>query len=886
MWRQVGRGLRSLVLRRATERDIADEVEHWLDQEIAELVARGVPPAEAKRRVRLAHGDAATVRERVGSYGWETAVEARWVDLRYAARRLRRSPGFTAVAVLTLGLGIGAATAIFGVVRPALLAPLAYPDPDRLVAVHDHTGDGAPAPVTFGSHVEIAQRHRSFDALAVLKPWRPTLTGAGEPVRLEGQRVSAGFLDVLGVSTALGPGFDPESDRVGGPDVVVLGDGLWRRRFGADSSIVGRAVRLDDRPFTVVGVMPPGFESVSASMVEAWAPLQYDASLPSFDGREWGHHLEMIGRLRAGVGVESARRDLTRIATSPLPELTRPGWANMVREATGLGLDVRPLAEAVTAEARPSLLALAGAVTLLLGIACVNVTNLLLARGARRRAELAMRAALGAPRGRLLAQLLTESLLLAAMGGALGVALAHAGVGALVALAPPDLPSLEAVGLDGAAFAFALGVTTLIGGVVGLVPALAPTAGRLRRGLAASSTRAAGGHLAIRRTLVVAEVALALVLLVGAGLVLRSLQRLFALPTGFDASGLVVMQVQTVGRRFDDDAETHRFFAQALEAVRDVPGVASVALSSQLPLSGDLDVYGVAFDDDLRPEGSDGDALRYAVSPGYAGTMGVPLLRGRFLHEGDVAGAPPSVVVSASFAASAFPGGDPIGRRVHVGRTDLPWFTIVGVVGDVKQISLDARRTDAVYVTPEQWYFTDRARWLVARATRDAAPLVPALERAIWSVDRDQPIVRVHTMDELVARSESKRRFALVVLEAFGLLALALAGLGLYGVLAGSVAERKRELGVRAALGASRERIQSLVVGQGMALTGLGVALGLVGAVLASEALATLLFGVSRLDPATYVGVVALLATVALIACWVPAWRAARVDPAGTLRSE
>jgi hypothetical protein len=266
--------------------------------------------------------------------------------------------------------------------------------------------------------------------------------------------------------------------------------------------------------------------------------------------------------------------------------------------------------------------------------------------------------------------------------------------------------------------------------------------------------------------------------------------------------------------------------------------------------------------------------------------MGVPLLRGRFLDEGDVAGAPPSVVVSASFAASAFPGGDPLGERVHVGRSDLPWFTIVGVVGDVKQTSLDALRTDAVYVSPEQWYFTDRALWLVVRATRGASLLVPAIERAIWSIDRDQPIVRVHVMDELVARSETRRRFALVVLEAFGTLALALAGLGLYGVLAGSVAERTRELGVRAALGASRERILSLVVRQGMALTGLGVALGLVGAALASEALATLLFGVSRLDPATYAGVVALLAAVALVACSVPAWRAARVDPAGTLRTE
>jgi putative ABC transport system permease protein len=720
-----------------------------------------------------------------------------------------------------------------------------------------------------------------FEALTVFKPWQPTATGVGEPVRLEGQRVSAAYFQVLGVATAFGPGFGASDDRVGGPDVVVLSDGLWRRRFAADSAIVGRQVRLDDRPFTVVGVMPRGFENVPRRLAEAWAPLQYDATLPSFDSREWGHHLDMLGRLRSGVRPDEARLELDGIAARPLPALQRPAWAAM-----GQGLAVRPLKEAATADARPLMLALFGAVVVLLGIACVNVTNLVLARGARRRGELAMRAALGAGRGRLVRQLLTESLLLAGLGGTVGLAVAYVGVGALVALGPPGLPRLEAIGIDGPAFVFALGVTTLIAVVVGLAPTLAPSRGDLHRGARAASRRTAGGYLSARRALVVAEVALALVLLVGAGLVLRSMQRLFAVPPGFDAAGVVVMQVQTVGARFGDDASVDRFYTQALDAARQAPGVAAAALTSQLPLSGDLEAFGVTFEDDARPSGEDGSAFRYAVSPGYFEAMRVPLVSGRRLDSGDVAGASPAVVISESFARRAYPGRDPVGQRMHVGRTDLPWYTVVGVVGDVKQASLEPGQTDAVYVTPAQWYFADRARWLVARAERDPAALVPSLERAIWSVDGDQPILRVQTMERLVIQSEAQRRFALIVLQTFALLALMLAGIGLYGVLSGSVTERMREIGVRSALGASRETIVAMVVRQGMTLTALGVALGLAGAVAASEALATLLFGVSRLDPLTYVAVVAVLATVSALACWVPAWRAARVDPVSTLRTE
>jgi putative ABC transport system permease protein len=419
---------------------------------------------------------------------------------------------------------------------------------------------------------------------------------------------------------------------------------------------------------------------------------------------------------------------------------------------------------------------------------------------------------------------------------------------------------------------------------VGLVPALGP-AGRDLRGAAQTASRRAGSrHQAARRALVVTEVALALVLLIGAGLVLRSMQRLFAVPPGFDTSDMLVMQVQAVG--FDDEASIHRFFEQALDAARQVAGVSDAALTNQLPLSGDFDTFGVTFEDDARPQGDSGSAFRYAVNPGYFEAMGIPLVSGRALDVGDVAGAPAAVVVSESFARGAYPDRDPIGQRLHIGRTDVPWYTIVGVVGDVKQASLEPGQTDAVYVTAAQWYFADRSRWIVTRAERDVAGLVLELKRAIWSVDGGQPIMRVQTMERLVARSEDQRRFALIVLEAFALVALMLAGIGLYGVLSGSVNERMREIGVRAALGASREDILAMVVRQGMALTALGVVIGVAAAVAASEALVTLLFDVSRVDPLTYVAVVSMLILVAGAASAGPAWRAARADPTRTLRMD
>ena len=813
------------------------------------------------------------------TYRWEDDVVQ---DIRFGVRMLLKKPGFTLIAVFTLALGIGASTAIFSAVNPILFEPLPYPNADRVTTIWDFGPDGAHLYVTFGTYRELVERSRSFDEMAVMKPWQPTLTGATEPERVDGQRVSASYFRALGVLPAMGRDFEASEDQVRGSKVVILSDELWRRRFGGDGEIVGREIRLDDNSYTVIGVMPSAFENVLAPAAELWSPLQYDKSLPP-QRREWGHHLRMVGRLHLGVGTDQAKREINTIAQTPVPEFSRPPHASL-----GRGLIVNSLQDDVTSGVKPALLAVLGAVLLVLAIACVNVTNLLLARGAQRRGEFAMRAALGAPRTRLIRQLLTESLLLAVLGGAVGMMVAEIGVRGLVALSPPGLPRVGAIRLDGGVFAFALGITTLIGLLVGLVPALHASRSDLQTWLQRNSRSGAGGHQLMRRTLVVAEVALALVLLVSAALLLNSLQRLFAIDPGFDTAHLLTMQVQTSGPRFDADT-THRFFTQALEAVRQVPGVTAAAFTSQLPLSGELDDgYGVHFESSPtgNPEADNG-AFRYAVSPGYFETMALPLRRGRPLNAHDLADTPPAVLISESLAKSKFPGEDPIGQRLRIGPNDGPWFTIVGVVGNVKQTSLTVSQSDAVYITNEQWrLFPDKALWLAVRARGDATALAPVIRNAIWSVDKDQPIVRVAMMDDLLAKSAAERRFALILFETFGLAALVLAAIGIYGVLSGSVTERTREIGVRLALGAQRRDVLGMILRHGLKLTLSGVGIGLLAALAVTRLLNTLLYGVSATDPLIFGGVAVLLIVVALFACYLPARRATKVDPLVALRHE
>lgn len=892
--KEIRQRLARLKLAPAREAEIVEELAQHLDDRYQEFLADGTSGADAERLTlaelsedELFGRELQTVEHKtppepivIGTNRRINMVTDVWKDLRFGIRMLLKRPGFTAIAVIILALGIGASAAIFSAVNPILFESLPYPDAGQIVTITDDFGTiDSSVGVTFGNYYELVGRSRSFTAIAVARPWQPAMTGSAEPERLEGQRVSASYFDVLGVSPTLGLNFNPSDDRPNGPNLVIISEGLWQRRFNGEGAIIGRQITLNDSSFTVIGVMPRAFENVLAPKVEVWSLLRYDTSLPSFEGREWGHHLRMVGRLKPGVGTDQARSELNTIAHTPLPEFSRPPHASLES-----GLLLSSLQDQVTRGVKPALMAVLGAVFLLLLIACVNVTNLLLARGANRRGEFAMRIALGAGRGRMIRQLLTESLLLAMMGGVLGLLVAVFGVRALVTLSPIELPRMASIGVDGIVFAFAFGVTTLIGLGVGLIPALHAGRGDLNVKLQQSSRRTAGGHQWMRRTLVIAEVSLALVLLVGAGLLFRSLSRLFAIDPGFDTSQLLTMQVQASGSRFDDE-KTHRFFAQSLEAVRQLPGVSAASFSSQLPLSGDLeDGYGVHFES--NPEDNRG-AFRYAVSPGYLETMGIPLRRGRLLNAYDTANTPPVVLISESLARSKFQDQDPIGQRLRLGANDGPWSTIVGVVGDVKQTSLTVSQTNAVYMTTDQWrLFADRALWLVVRARGDSAELVPAIRQAIWSVDKDQPIVRAATMDHLLAASAAERRFALILFEVFGFVALVLVAIGLYGVLSASVSERIREIGVRLALGAQRRDVLYLILRQGLTLTLAGVSVGLLASWAVTRLLTNLLFDVSATDPLVFAGVTFLLIVVALLACYVPARKAMKVDPLVILRYE
>jgi putative ABC transport system permease protein len=874
--RHIMRGLRVLIKRRVADQDLADEAQHYLEQATEEYIARGFSPEEARRAARLECGNVSSIRDEVREHGWENVIETFVADLRYATRQLRAMPGFTALTVFILALGIGATTAIFSAVNPILFKSLPYPEASRIMTIWGLRRDGSLNEGAFGAFHEISQRTHSFETLAAIRSWLPTITSEDEPERFKGQRVSADYFRVVGVAPSIGRDFRADEDKPNGSNVAVLSDALWRRRFSSNPAIVGTDITLDGNIYSVIGIMPATFENVAAPDAEIWTTLQYDLS----QGRAWGHHLRLLGRLRTGASMDQASQELNAL----WPALLKEHPKELFNEA----LVVSSLQDHVTAGVRPALLAIMASVVLLLVIASLNVTSLLLARGARRQGEFAVRASLGAGRTRLIRQLLTESLLLAAIGGALGIVIAKTGILTLIALSPPGLPRVASIGMDSSVLAFSIGVTMLVGLALGLCPALQAARHGLQAGLQQDARRVTGGHRPMRSALVVAEVAIAFVLLVGAGLLLRSMERLIRVSPGLRTSHLLTMQVQTSGQRFRQPEATFRFFENALDAARRVPGVTSAAFTNQLPMSGDLDSYGVHMERNptQRPE-LDRSAFRYAVTPGYFETAGIPLLRGRLLKESDRAGAPTVALVSESLAKSRFPGRDAIGQRVRIGPSDSgPFYTIVGVVGDVKQMSLMRPEANAIYVTLTQWRFADNVLTLVVRAEGDVASLAPALRRAIWSVDKDQPIVRVATMDELLALSAAERRFVMILVTAFAVVALVLAAAGIYGVLSGGVAERFREIGVRAALGASPQNILGLVVRQGITLTLCGTAIGLIGAVAGSRVFAALLFGVSHLDLATYLGMLVLLVAVSGAACCLPALRAARVDPVRALRAD
>ena len=809
----------------------------------------------------------------------ESRMASLAADLHLAVRLLRRAPAFTIVCVLTLGLAIGAATALYSVARPLLLEPLPYPGAERLVVISERDADGGASNTGWATYVDVAREARSLEHVAVTGSWLPTLAGDGTSAeRLTGLRVSWQFFRTLGVQPALGRDFLAEEDAAGRNGVVVISDGLWRRRFGGDPGVVGRTVALDDREHVVIGVMPPSFEYALSPSTQVWRVLGYDATRP------WAcrtcRHLRMIARLHPDVSLDRSIGELDALSR----ELVR----RHPNEYPAAGFVAASMADRAVESVRAPLIAVLGAVFLVLLIAVANVANLQLARAMRRQGEFAVRQALGAGRGRLVQQLLAEALVIAAIGGGLGTLVAVVALPALVGLLPAEIPRLHEVRVNGAALLVVLAASLGSALAIGLVPAWRGDQRIADAGLRGGDRVVSRRHRFARAGLVVGEVALAMVLLVGAGLLARSLAHLLSEDAGFEVAGLLTMELQSTGAAYQENAGVYAYHDRVLDAVRALPGVESAALASQLPLGGNMDMYGVnALDKPLANPELAPYADRYVVTPDFMRTMRIGLVRGRAFDAMDARDSAAKVaIVSASLAATVWPGDDPIGRQLRMGDTTAPWRTVVGVVRDVRHSGLDATVMRQAYVPERQWEWADNHAVLVVRARHDAAAIAGTVREAVRAVDPTQPIARVATMTQVVAASTAQRRLALGLFVAFALAALLLTSAGIYGVLAGSVTERTREIGLRSALGAAPRAILALVVRQALQLAAVGLLIGLAGAAGLSHFLRAMLYGVAPTDPVTLGAVVLLLAAVALLACLVPAVRAVRIEPMRALRAD
>ena len=798
-------------------------------------------------------------------------------DLARAARTLRRAPAFTVASAAIAAAGIGAVTAIFSLVDPILLRPLPYAAPGKLVMVWERDADGADSRIGYATFKDLQDESRTLASAAAMGSWQPTIAGGdGAPERLTGQRVTWRFFALLGVEPALGRSFVAAEDAPGQPRGIILTDGLWRRRFGGDPAIVGRAVTLDGDAMEVLGVLPAGFDDVFEPGAEIFRVLGYGVAQP------WAcrtcRHLRMVARI-AGTATR-------RSASAELNGLSQRIVAAHPSEYPAAGVDLVPVQAEVTREARPALVAMLSAALFLLLVSAANVISLGLARAARRGPEFAVRRALGSGRAHLARQLVAEGVLLAVAGGVGGLALAAAALRLLVAHLPADLPRLAAVRLDPEALALAAIVTLGLGLSAGLAP-LATAAGR--RPLAA--TRSAAGVAGARSqrgraAIVVAEVAVTLMLLVGCGLLARSLLTLLAVDPGFDPGHLLTLEIQSTGGRYADDTAVWDYHDRVRAAAAAVPGVVAAEVASQLPLGGNFDGFGVQAQDRPlpNPELAPG-AQRYAVSAGYLSALRIPLLAGRaFVAADGEASAPPVAIVSNSLAHRLWGGESAVGKRIEVG--DAGWRTVVGVCGDVRHTGLESSDLSGFYLPERQWRQADSEAVLVVRTATDPAALASSVVHAVRAVDPAQPIQRVRTGGELIATTTARRRLALTLFVAFALVATLLSAAGVYGALAGAVAERRRDIGIRAALGATPLEIVNLVLRQGLALAGIGLALGLGGALALARYLRALLFGIEPTDPPTLAAGVLLLAGVALAACLLPAWRAMRVDPVTALRAD
>jgi len=797
-------------------------------------------------------------------------------DLRYAMRSLLRRPGFTAIAVITLALGIGANTAIFSVVHGVLIQPLPYPDSDRLIALRQSNVTTTPAQpdaqVAPGNFLELQRQNTSFASLAAYRTFSYNVTGDGNPERLLAGRISAGLFQLLGAQPIAGRDFLAEEDQPGRDKVVIISQGLWERRFGGSGDALGKSMKLDGEDYAIVGVMPAEFRLPDQRERELWTPIAFKDSEKTL---YYARYIEAIGRLRPGVSSGQAQSEMTAIAARLAQEHPE---AN-----TGWTIKATPLLDFVVGDVKKVLWVMFGAVALILLIACANVANLLLARATTRQKEMAVRAALGAGRARIMRQLATESLLLALLGAAAAWPLASWGLKALLAAAPTDLPRLASISIDTRALLFTLVIALFTAFLFGLAPALQVLKFDYHPTLKDQRSRSVAQQR-IGNILIASEVALALMLLIGGGLLLRTVWRLNHIDPGFDERNALAVTVQLPEKKYAEPKEIARFSEGLVQQVTTLPGVEAAGVARILPIVHDLPT-GFYFEGYARPKDNELPQTNYsAVSSGYFKAMGIPLIAGRPFTEHDMLDAPRVAIVSQTLAQRYFPNGDAIGKRINVQTGPETYREIVGIVGDVKQNGLmkDTRpHTYEPFAQAPNQFMT-----LIVRSTTDPTSLVPAIRGKVLALDGELPLQRVTTLGRVISNSIRQQRFTSIVLSVFAGVALLLAAAGLYGVISYSVAQRTHELGIRVALGAQVKDVMRLVLRQGMTFVIAGEVAGIVGAFALTRLLSGLLFGVTPTDAATFIGVTAGLTFVALLACYIPARRATKVDPLVALRYE
>jgi len=796
-------------------------------------------------------------------------------DLRFALRQLGKAPGFTAVALLTLALGIGACTAIFTVVNSVLLRPLAYPEPDRLVVIRETNLPEFPEfSVAPGQYFDWQKQATSFESLAATNSGAYNLTGRGEPLRVVAQHLTANYFPTLGVHPAMGRNFLSDEDAPGKAAVAILSHGFWLRQFGGSPEVLHETIQLNGQPYTIIGVMPANFQP--GSRTEIFTPAAYSSEEHQNHG---GHYIGVIGRLKPGVSVDQARGEMNHLAdllAKQYPD-TNKGW----------GVKVAPMLEYAVADVRPVLFSLLGAVGFLLMIGCANVANLLLARATARAKEMAIRTALGASRRRLVRQLLSESILLAGFGAGLGILVAQWGTGALLSFAPASLPRVHEIALDGRALAFTSALALLTGIGFGLFPSFQATRVNLNETLkdGGRGSSEGGRRHRLRSFLVVAEVAIALVLLVGAGLLIRSFARLQDVNPGFQPRDAFTIGLSLPDKKYGGNPQQAAFVEQAVAALAALPGVQSVGASHVVPFTGNDYVLGFTIAGRPPVEPADQPSTNYyAVTPDYFKAMGIPLLRGRFFDGHDSATAPRVALINEAMAKKYFPNQNPIGQRINVTNGPDTWREIVGIVGDTKHYRLDGDVTLQTYEPFAQQPYSFMT--FVVRTSGAGGDLAAAARAAIYSVDKEQPIASVRPLDALLSESIARQRFTMFLFAVFSGVALLLASIGIYGVMAYSVNQRTGEIGIRMALGAQRGDVLRLILNQGGRLVAIGLGIGLAGALILTRFLASQLYGVTAHDPLTFIAIALLLGAIAGLACLLPARRATRIDPMVALRNE